>query len=274
MRILAAGLVLLVASCQHHEMIHTHGMDLTDRQRAALEQKAAAGDSHAAWELYTYYSLEHHNEGAATPYIYRAAELGHPQAQRLLAYLIKEYEYKPAPFGLTAQQAVKRLLERSARTEGNAARKLADAFDEGYFGRPNHPMARHYYAQGALLNNRMSWKDYSRYLRNGIGGPRDDASAYYWIALETRCVDPRSISGKESWTAREEIATHLSLPVLEQQWARIDTFMARVDTGKIEVDSIPFSKGAIAKKDSTEGRRLAQAREDEHRRAHRQPVLP
>jgi hypothetical protein len=89
--------------------------------------------------------------------------------------------------------------------------------------------------------------------------------AYYWISLECRCVDPRSIGGGKSWTKREDIAAHLSLVQLEHLWRRIDVFMAQVDAGTADVSFAPFLHGMIDPQEEAEGRRLAQEREDEHR---------
>jgi len=106
----------------------------------------------------------------------------------------------------------------------------------------------------------------SRYYHLGIGGPRDDAEAYYWIGLETRCTDPGSFSGQQTWLAREEIASHLSLPVLESLWNRIDDFIEQVNAQKVVVNFSPFLSGMIDPKLEAEGRRCSQQREDEHRR--------
>ncbi len=256
----------MLTGCQSAQPVHTHGMDLSVSERAQLERKAASGDAAAAWRLYHYHSLEHHDETAADPWLRRAAELKHPQAQRLLAYLIKDYTHSPAGFGANVPAAVQSLLEQSAQTEGDACYELASAYAEGYFGSTNQPKARAYFQRGAKLNNRMCWKKLSHYCRHGVGGPRDDAEAYYWISLEARCVDPRSVSGQETWTAREEIATHLSLPALEREWKRIDVFIGRVAAKKITVDSAPFLSGMIDPKLEAEGRRLSEQREDEHRK--------
>jgi hypothetical protein len=241
-------------------------MDLSVSERTQLERKAASGDAAAAWRLYFYHSLEHHDVAAAEPWLRRAAELDHPQAQNSLAYFIKDYNYSPNGFGATAPAAVKNLLERSARTEGNACHELAAAYAEGYFGTPDHAKARFYFERGACFSHRTCWQKLSHYSRHGLGGPRDDATAYYWISLEARCVDPRSISGQETWTAREEIATHLSLPALEHEWKRIDAFIADVAAKNVTVDFTPFLSGMINPKLEAEGRRLSKQREAEHRK--------
>jgi hypothetical protein len=266
MRFLIPLFCILLTGCQSAQPVHTHGMDLSVSERTELERKAASGDAAAAWQLYHYYSFEHHDETAADPWLRRTAELDHPQAQRSLAYFIKDYKHSPKGFGATAPAAVKYLLERSARTEGNACNELAAAYAEGYFGAPDHTKARFYFERGAGFSHRACWEKLSHYYRHGLGGPRNNAAAYYWISLEARCVDPRSISGQETWTAREEIATHLSLPALEHEWKRIDAFMADVAAKKVTVDFAAFLSGMINPKLEAEGRRLSQQREDEHRK--------
>ena len=246
--------------------VHTHGMDLSVSERTQLEHKATSGDAEAAWRLYHYHSLEHHDETGAEPWLRRATELDHPQAQRSLANLIKDYKHSPKGFGATAPAAVKHLLERSARIEGSACNELSAAYAEGYFGAPDHAKARFYYERGAGFSDRTCWVKLSHYYRNGVGGSRNDAAAYYWISLEARCVDPRSISGQETWIVREEIATHLPLPTLEHEWKTIDAFTADVTAKKVTVDFAPFLSGMINPKVEAEGRRLSQQREDEHRK--------
>lgn len=272
MRHLAPLIVLLLAGCQDTASVrtqnHTHGFALTDSQREQLERKASNGDASAAWRLYDYHAIERHQETAAEPWLLRAAELDHPQAQRSLAYRIKVLNQSPPQFGTNAPQAVKHLLERAARTEGSACNELASAHAEGYFGSPDFTTARFYFERGATFHHRICWEKLSGYLRNGIGGPRDDAKAYYWISLEAHCVDPRSVSGKETWERREEIASHLSSTTLQQEWKRIDAYMADVAAAKIRVDSAPFLSGMIDPKLEAEGRRHAQERENEHRRKH------
>ena len=256
---------IMLTGCQSAHPVHTHGMDLSVSERTQLERKAASGDAAAAWRLYDYHNLEHHDEAAADPWLRRAAELDHPQAQRLLAYLIKEYERSPKGFGPTAPAAVKNLLERSARTDGGACYDLASAYAEGYFGSPNYSKARAYFQRGAGFNNRMCWEKLSYYYRHALGGTRDDAEAYYWISLEARCVDPRSMGGQETWRAREEIASHLSLPVLEHEWKRIDAFIRQVTAKTFTFVDAPFLSGTIDPKREAEERRFSQQREDEHR---------
>ena len=266
MRPLILLFCIVLTACQNTQPIHTHGMDLSVSERTQLERKAASGDAAAAWRLYLYHSFEHHNEAAADPWLRRAAELDHPQAQRSLAYFIKVYKHSPKGFGPTAPAAVKNLLERSARTEGAACYELASAYAEGYFGSPNYSKARAYFQRGAGFNDRMCWEKLSHYYRHALGGTRDDAEAYYWISLEARCVDPRSVSGQETWLAREEIASHLSLPVLEREWERIDAFIRQVTAKKTTVDPAPFLSGTIDPELEAEGRRFSQQREDEHRK--------
>jgi hypothetical protein len=264
-RLLIPIICILLTGSQSAQPVDTHGMDLSASERTQLESNAAIGDASAAWRLYDYHSLVQLDGASADAWLRRAAELDHPQAQRCLARYIKANLLSPKGFGATASAAVEKLLERSARTEGNACNELASAYAEGYCGTPDYAKARYYYERGARFNYRTCWIRLARYCRRGIGGPRDDVAAYYWISLEARCVDPRSISGKETWALREEIASHLSRPTLERQWRRVDDFIAQVDAKKVAVDFAPFG-GMFDPKLEDEGRRIAQQREDEHRR--------
>jgi TPR repeat protein len=200
----------------------------------------------------------------------RAAELQHSEAQRTLAYLIKEYKHSPAGFGSNGPEAVKALLESSSRTAGDACFELASAYAEGYFGAADYAKAREYFERGASFGNRMCWTELSRYYRQGIGGPRRDTEAYYWISLEARCVDPRSMGGQATWAAREEIAKTLSIDELQKEWTRIDDYIAKVEAKKLTVDFPPFGSGTIDPKVEAEGRKLSMERENEHRTKWRQ----
>ncbi len=265
MRFIIVILSVLLAGCQSTQMVLCNGKNLSVKERVELEHKATEGDAEAAWRL----SFYQHDETAADLWLRRAAELKHPQAQRQLADLIKDYEHSPDGFGDSAPDAVQHLLEKSAETDGSACFELASAYGDGYFGSSNQSKARAYFLRGAGFNNRRCWKMLSQYYRNGTGGPREDAEAYYWISLEARCVDPRSISGQETWAAREEIASHLSLSILEHEWKRIDAFIADVADKKMIVYFAPFLSGMIDPKDEAEGRRLSQQVEDEHRKKHK-----
>jgi hypothetical protein len=143
---------------------------------------------------------------------------------------------------------------------------LASAYAEGYPSPPDFIEARFYYARGAELGDRMCWEKLSQYFHKGMGGDCDEASAYYWVSLETRCVDPRSIGGKEEWAEREEIAKQLPIKELKHQWERIDEYISQVRAGKISVDSVPFGKGLYYPDESKEGTKLSDEAEAEHRK--------
>lgn len=256
--IVSAGAIVasLLTFCPSTSLVHSHGPPLSSSKKARLENKAASGDANAAMELYNYYAYRVHDQTAADPWLRRAAKLGSPNARNKLAELIKRYGFPPGDFGADAPAAVLALLEASSKTNDSSCYALASAYAEGYFGTPDPGKARAYFLQGARLNSRMCWEKLSEYCRHGLGGPRDDGEAYYWNSLEARCIDPRFFAGKERWATREEIASHLSLPELESQWKRIDSFMSQVNAGRITV---------LGPDTSAESRRLAKKRDDEHR---------
>lgn len=268
LRLLLVGVIACfatLASCKKSPPIHSHGMEISDKEISHLQGKAENGDSVSAMKLSNYYAFETHDEKLSEKWLRVAASLKNAEAQKNLAYLIKEYSYSPQPFGKTAEEAVLSLLKQSAETDGGSCYDLASAYAEGYFGEQNLPQARFYFLRGSEFNNRMSWTELSRYYRKGLGGPRNDREAYYWISLEARCVDPRSLNGKETWLAREEIASHLSLAQLEEEWKRVDAFISLVYANKSTLDSAPFLEGYIAPKLTAEGRVLSQEKEDKHR---------
>jgi hypothetical protein len=169
-------------------------------------------------------------------------------------------------------------IEESAPTFGGSCYELGVGYENGELGAPDPVKAREYFVQGARLNSELCWEKLADYCRRGLGGPQDEAEAYYWISLVARCVNPDSFGGKETWKVREEIAQHLPLPALELAWQRTDDFMAQVAANKITLESPPFLHGLIDPKEEAEGRRAAQKHEDEHRKQLRargaQPTLP
>jgi hypothetical protein len=276
--VLVLILSLFTLGCQHAKPIQAvYGnadLGLSDQERAKLKRESADGNAASTWQLYLYYSLFLQDQTAADPWLKRAAELHHAGAQTTLAYLVKEYKHDPAGFGSTGPEAVKVLLENSSRTEGNACYQLASAYAEGYFGAADYTKAREYFERGASFGNRMCWTELSRYYRQGIGGPRHDTEAYYWISLEARCTDPRSMGGQATWAAREQIAETLSIDELQKEWTRIDDYIAKVEAKKLTVDFAPFLSGMIDPKVEAEGRKLAMERENEHRTKWRQRKPP
>lgn len=238
---------------------------MTPERYAKLAEVAETNDVEAVWEMYNYYALDVQDPVIAGQWLRRAARLRHPEGQRWLASDIKEYDGDFTGFGPSEQAAVKSLLEQASRTNGEASFELATTYAEGYFGRPDYERARFYFVRGAQLHNRSCWKELSRYCKEGLGGPRDNVAAYYWISLETQCVDPESVSGREAWTPREKMAERLSMAALERQWGRIDAFMAEVKAGTVKVDETPFLDGGISADLGAAGRRRAAEREIEHR---------
>jgi hypothetical protein len=241
-------------------------LNLSAPELSKLELESANGNAASAWRVYLYYSLALENQTAAELWLKRAAELQNAQAQRLLAYLIKENNASPSGFGTNGPEAVKVLLECSSRTEGNACFDLASAYAEGYFGAADYAKARECFERGASFGDRMCWTELSRYYRQGIGGPRNDTESYYWISLEARCVDPRSIGGQATWTTRDEIAKRLTIAELQKEWTRIDEYICKVDAGKTKVYPPPFLSGMIDSKLEAEGQKVSMEAEIKHRK--------
>jgi hypothetical protein len=260
--ILICATALRAQQVRYH---HGHGLDLSHEERQHLEERVKAGDAEAAWRLYLYYSFDKHEEELGVPWLLKAAQLKHSEAQRAVADRIRYGWPWYRDFGSTPQSAVQALLEDAASSNGAACWELAKAFEEGYFGKLDATAARKYYQRGADFGDRMCWKVLARYLTEENGGPRDPVSAYFWISLETRCTDPRSVDGKDSWSLRENIARHLSLTELEDSWKQIDSFIADVLAGKREVDPPAFLGTAIDDALRREGQCLADELEALHR---------
>jgi hypothetical protein len=240
-------------------------LDLTPSEISTLSAKADKGDGGAAWRLWTCYDMARSDERNAEVWLNRAALLHNPNAERVFADAIKNHHHAPGAFGATGPEAYRSLLESAARTDGSACYELASSYAEGNPVSMDVTKARFYYAQGANLADRTCWVAFSQYLHQGKGGPRDDASAYYWIGLEPRCVHPDSIGGKEEWAEREEIAKSLTLEELKRQWVRIDKYIDQVRAGTIIVPDTPFGKGIYFPDKSSEATKASDKREEQHR---------
>jgi hypothetical protein len=230
------------------------GLDLSPAEVGHLTAKADKGDGDAAWRLYLCYDMARVDKSNGERWLTRAAELQNPNAEREVADEIKNGSGSFSAFGRTRSEAYLRLLEPATRTDGQACYELAASYADGRLLPVDLSRARFYYACGAKLADRMCWEALSQFCHEGKGGPRDYASAYYWIALETRCVSPDSVGGKEEWLQREEIARHLSLSELRRQWQRIDQYIDQVRAGKIAVHDTPFGKGIYYPDESKEDR--------------------
>jgi TPR repeat protein len=237
----------------------------------AAQSRAAAGDKAAAWDLAGYYGFTLHDEKREAEWMHRAALLRHPEAERWTAHLIRRGLTGFAAHGATPQDAVEGLLRDSCveQADSSACYDLAEAHETGYFGAVDPVQARLLLERGAELGNRMCWTRLARRLHDGIGGNADAEAAYYWISLEARCVDPRSISGEETWKLRQMLAATLTLEVLEREWAAVDGYLADYHAGKRQIDSAPFLGSAIPDDERREGERLASRRERAHRSAMR-----
>jgi hypothetical protein len=249
----------ILAICMQPSM--QRGIYLSSTQLKELKQKVASGDADAAWRVWMYYATGHHGE--TEPWLLRAVELKHPGAQRMIASHIKSGRRSPIGFGTNAPTAVLSLLEQASQTNGGACYELASAYAEGYFGSNDQQKARSWFQRGAKLNESMCWKKLSQYCRNGIGGPKNDSEAYYWISLYARFTDPRSGGGKEAWAAREEIATEMPLPTLEHEWEKIDASIGKI-TPYLE------SSNPIMAEREKEGQRLSEQHEKEYRKKMRE----
>jgi len=231
--------------------------EISPEQEVELIKRVDKGDSEAAFGLYLFYDRVQNNKEKGFYWLNRAAEMGHVGAQNNLGYL---YVYDKS---LRDLEKAKYWLIKVAPSDGYACLRLADIYAE----EKEFSMARSYYLMGAEKGNRKCWRRISEYLYSGIGGERDNAEAYYWISLDARCTDPRSIGGKEIWNFRDKIAEHLSSSDLKKQWGRIDDYIELVRSKKISVDYPPFLEGKIKKESSDEGVKFADKREREHRSA-------
>lgn len=243
-----------------------HAEGLPEAEVAALEKQAGAGDAEAAWKLSTNYAFYEHNEEQEKKWLTTAAHLKHPQAERWVAYLIKEGKRDYKDFGPSPQQAVLSLNTSAAQKISSACEELAAAYAEGYFGPPDYAKAREYYQRGAEFADRSCWLTLARYCADGIGGPTDLPQAYYWLSLAALCVHPESMTGEEVWALREKVAAQMTPAQMKQQLLKADNYIARVQVGRIVLDSPRFGEGTGNPEYVEEGRRLSFQWEANHRK--------
>jgi len=231
----------------------------------ALAQRADRGDGAAAYELYLYESLEEHDENAALPWLRRAAAARHPEAQRVLAYLIQSSNLDYQAIAGTRPEAVRILFSDACRTQSDACYELGSALGDGYFGTPDLVAARASFLRCAQMNNSMCWQPLASYLELGKGGPVDVVEAYYWVSLDAQFVDPQSVSGAEISALRERLASGLTLRDLTLVWERVDAYADGVKAGRVTLDNPPFLEGQVDPNLSRKGRSLARQQEVAHR---------
>jgi hypothetical protein len=249
-----------------------------------LEKQAKGGDGDAAFALNTYYAVNLHDMAKADFWLGRAALLHQPAAERILADALKQGRANHRPFGKTPVEARRRLLESACRTDGHACEERVEDllhwprdWAHDWEGTPikepsssdpslgDYREARRLLARCAQMGVRACWSGLARLLHEGIGGPRDDGAAYFWISLETRCVAPESIGGKQDWKTRELLAVTLTSTELEKCWADVDQFIADYRAGKRTISYPPFGGSSYSHGTAQVSARSADGREVEHR---------
>jgi hypothetical protein len=264
--------LLLLGGCGRQQSGPKPYYKLNDKDRQTLATEAEKGDPEAAWTLFLDYSFMLHDDAAADQWLRRAAQSGHAVAQRTLADVIANHGGEWDGFGDSKESAIHSLLEKSAETDSEACLYLAETYagadfdTTGFdFGTNDFARARAYLLQGAKMGGTMCWEKLADYLHRGIGGPKDDVEAYYWISLGARCTHPESYAGQDIWKLREEIDAGLTLSELEKQWERVDEFIERVRSKQVVLDLAPFNEDVGDPAVAKEGRKLADKREKEYR---------
>ena len=199
---------------------------LSDKEIRELTAKASDGDANAAYQMWNFHSMSSQNEQEADKWLRTAARLGHPEAQRWLAYEIKDCGKAPGIFGNTPRAAVESLLQSASQTSGTAANDLGEAYREGYLKSHNRlAKARRSFFLAATHHNTSSWETLAAMLFNGEGGTSDPLQAYYFIVLSTQCVHPDSITGKKLWELRNRIEKQLNIDQMVAVWGKADAYL-------------------------------------------------
>ncbi len=255
------GIAWIPLTTRSAEIGSSEAPEISQSEQISLAKKATAGDGAAAYQLYSDLTIDRGEDAARTadPWLLLAVKLHNDEAERLLAMEIENGNHAYRPFGATQTQAVENLLKESSKTYGLSCDDLAYHYAEGYFGSKDYVHAREYYLMGAQFKIEFCWYPLAKLCYEGLGGPIDDRSAYYWVSLDAKCVSPASMSGTEIWALRDKIAARLPLSVLRQEWLKIDDF----DTSKVY--PTPFLNGYTKKSDSESSCREAASKEREHR---------
>jgi len=204
---------------------------LTPRDISSLEARARSGNAESAYQLWMYYECVNGDRTQTTLWLRTAAKLGHPEAQRWLAYKIREQGADYSDLGKTPQEAVESLLKKAAATNGSAANDLGDCYREGYLNpKDRKTKAREAYTAAAALGNTTSWESLAEMLFKGEGGPADPQGGYYYVVLCTRWIHPDSVTGKELWNLRRKIEAKLPLAKMEEIWDRADILIKKERT--------------------------------------------
>jgi len=275
-RLIVTSLIVLVAGCGRRKEAPpapshaAHSVSADGSPDPALKQRADAGDANAAWSLFEDYAVYRYDGERAELWLRRAVALNHPEAQRYLAHLIKGGQLSHEGFGVTPEEAVQCLLIEASRSSADACFELAEEYSRGTFGAVDLKEARELYTRGASLGEHLCCRPLSTFLSEGRGGPIDRPGAYFWSAVDTCFIDPRSVAGEENWAFREQLASGLTLSDLETQWRRLDTYIEAVRTGAQQLSTAPFLNGMVDARLSREGHREYVLRERAYRARQRQ----
>jgi hypothetical protein len=224
----AIALILLITVQSPWAQPWGNSYNLVDQEQEDLIAKADAGDPDAAYQMYTYHLLSSRNKKLETKWLNRAAELGHPKAQRWLAHMIADNGSPHKTFGKTPEEAVLKLLTDASKTYGLAASDLGKRYQKGYFDHADkEAKARAAYIHAAALHCALSWEALAPMLHNGEGGAANQIEAYYYICLGTQCTHPDSVRGQELWKLRHKIEAKLSLEQVEEVWRRVDAYISK-----------------------------------------------
>jgi TPR repeat protein len=218
-----AAFVALAAPGLAHGGEDSH---MQQKEIKELERKAGEGNAAAARQLWTLSEL---GPGVdSEKWLRRAAELEEPEAQRWLAYMIRERGLPSGSFGASPQEAVLKLLTSAARTNGTAAEELGEAFYSGYLGTVDKDKkAREAFKLAVSHHNSSSWEHLASMLHKGEGGMTDQVEAYYLICLATQCTHPESVTGEELWVLRHNIESELSMKQMKLVWKRVDSYISK-----------------------------------------------
>lgn len=189
---------------------------LTPAEEASLTAQANAGDTNAAFRLYTFYSDYKIPLGdtnalvLATKWLKMTAEKGLLVAQWNYALELQDSE--------RAEDRAEALhwLER-AGTNGHpyALATLADAYESGKGTPVTLSKAKYWYERAALMGHRLSMSMLVEFLKEGKGCERDLVGAYAWASLGESRFPKGTVAQGIAQKKREDIQKSLTAAELK-----------------------------------------------------------
>lgn len=206
-------------------------------QLSEFTKKADYGDPDSAMLLSKYYNICKRDNKNGEKWLRKAAILKHPKAQYRIGMLIKDFDKDFSEFGETQKEALFNLFYESCSNNILACAELPPLFENDFPDQKKLKTARKYLINCSEKGYRYCWEKLSEYYYYGIGGDINYPESYFWISLETMCMNQKSVNLKEIWSLRENVAQKIkNYDDFVKTWNRLDQYLIDIKKGKIRID--------------------------------------